>query len=214
MNEPLSKTDLESAAAAAAGQTFTPTPAQTEEIKSGVSETLERVMPILKIDMRPTNVDPATHAGRRNMRRVLNAIMNDESAKITVKDDSGNSVGVAAFRQIYPQIHGPADDGSIQVEYHEQATLGTVGDSLWAINWFFKHGILGLPRQMTKAVLQAAGATFLLERYYQRWLISLLDQLNQQGVLPGYVDPETHQDNWEVVTATVGQNIIVRPRMK
>jgi hypothetical protein len=185
-----------------------------DEVKQGALGTLDSVVPILRVEMRPTNVDPHTWQGVFNMKRVLNVVLNDESTKITVKDDYGKPIGAMTFRSIYPQVEGPYNDGSIQVEYHEQATLGFVGDVLWSFQWFFKRGILGLPAQMVSAVLQGCGVAFLLEEYYRKWLVSLLDQLNQQGMIPGFVDPETHQDNWEFVTYTAGRNIMVRPRIK
>ncbi|MGL4462679.1 MAG: hypothetical protein ACRC1K_11035, partial [Planctomycetia bacterium] len=62
------------------------------------------------------------------------------------------------------------------------------------------------------SVLQNMGVSFMLELYYQKWLISLLDQLNQQGVLIGFVDPESKEDNWSVRTETFGRNILIKPR--
>ncbi len=202
------------AAIAALEQRGDLTPERREAVQQGATYALDHVVPILRVEMRPTNVDPSTWTGVFNMKRVLNVLLNDEGTKITVKDDYGKPQGAMTFRSVYPQVEGPYADGSIQVEYHEQATLGFLGDVLWSLRWFFNKGILGLPVQMVRAVLQACGVAFLLEEYYRKWLVSLLDQLNQQGVIPGYVNPETHQDNWELITETAGRNIRVRPKIK
>ncbi len=193
-------------------ETIHPTPQQQHQVQQGVADQLGKIVPILKVEMRPTNVDPATAAGRAAMKRVLNVLLNDEGTQITVKDDRGRPQGAMTFRQIYPNLEGPRKDGSIQVEYHEQATLGFLGDVLWSLSWYFRNGFLGVPMQMGRAILKSCGVSFLLEEYYRRWLVSLLDQMNQQGLIPGYVDPVTKEDNWEVVTETAGQNIIVRPK--
>jgi hypothetical protein len=185
-----------------------------EEFKQGAKETLGQIVPILRVDIQPTDVDPANPSGISNMKRVLSAILNDEANKIMVKDEVGNPVGVRNFNEIYPQVVGPRSDGSIQVEYHEQATLGFLGDVMWSLNWFFQHGVLGFPKQTTRAVLQAMGVSFVLESYYRTWLATILDQFNQRGVIPGYVNPQTGEHNWEVVTETIGRNIIVKPSGK
>jgi hypothetical protein len=181
------------------------------DIKQGAQQTLGNVVPILRIDIRPTNVDPKASGGVQNMKRVLSAILNDEGNKITVKDEAGRAVGVRNFSEVYPRIFGPQDDGSIQVEYHEQATLGWLGDVMWSLGWFTKRGVLGVPRQMVSAVMQQLGVSFVLETYYQSWLATILDQFNQRGLLPGYVNSETGVCAWEVKTETIGRNIVVRP---
>lgn len=207
------KNAVRQAAASAAQSGFHPTAREMQTLKGEAKQTLDRLTPILTVSLQPTNVDPRKPGGAANMKRVLNAILNDENAKVTIKDDDGNSLGAAGFSRIYPQVQGPFRDGSIQVEYHEQATLGWLGDVFWSMGWFLRHGVLGIPRQTTSALLQTMGVSFLLERYYQLWLCSLLDQLHQQGVLPGYTDPATHDDLWEVSTEIAGRNIIVRPRV-
>ena len=201
-----SKDDQNALLAAVAGK--------QEEIKQGAQQTLGQVVPILAIDIRPTNVDPADPAGIGNMKRVLSAILNDEGNKVTVKDEVGKSVGVRNFNEIYPNVVGPAADGSIQVEYHEQATLGFVGDLMWSFQWFFKRGILGVPRQMVGAVLQQCGVSFVLETYYKQWLASIIDHLNQRGVIPGFTDQATGKDNWEITTQGVGRRMMLRPIAK
>ncbi|HEY1068694.1 MAG TPA: hypothetical protein VGE52_21400, partial [Pirellulales bacterium] len=174
--------------------------AQQKQVKQGAQATIDRVVPILQVDMRPTDVDPRHPGGVKNMKRVLHVVLNSETASITAKDEDGKALGVTNFRQIYPSIQGPNSAGEMQVEYHEQATLGWVGDVMWSMGWFFKHGILGIPHQSISMVLQGAGVAFVLETYYARWLASLLDQMHQQGLLPGYTDPVTHSDNWEIAT--------------
>jgi hypothetical protein len=186
----------------------------SEMIKKGAAAALGQIVPILRIDIRPTNVDPGTVDGVQNMKRVLNAILNDEGNQITVKDENGRALGVRNFNEIYPQVQGPFSDGRIQVEYHEQATLGFVGDVLWALNWFFQNGILGVPQQMVSALLQAAGVRFVMETYYKQWLASILDQFNQRGLIPGFTNPKTGEDNWLLETETIGRNIVVRPASK
>jgi hypothetical protein len=185
-----------------------------EAIKQGAHDTLNQVVPILHVEINPTNVDPGTPAGIGNMKRVVSAILNDEENRIMVKDDVGNPVGVRNFNEIYPQVVGPMKDGSIQVEYHEQATLGFLGDMMWSLDWFFANGILGVPRQMTRAVFQAIGVSFVLETYYKSWLATILDQFNQRGLIPGFVDPKTGESNWEIYTETIGRNIILKPTGK
>jgi hypothetical protein len=183
-------------------------------VKEGASQLVGQIVPILHIDIKPTNVDPGDPSGVGNMKRVLSAILNDEKNKITVKDEVGNPVGVRNFNEIYPQVVGPRKDGSIQIEYHEQATLGFLGDMMWSLGWFTRNGILGFPRQVTRAVLQAAGVSFVLETYYQSWLSTILDQFNQRGQIPGYVDSKTGETNWEIYTETIGRNIILKPAGK
>src|SRR5262245_21448212 len=79
-------------------------------VKDGASKTVGQIVPILHIDIKPTNVDPGTPSGVGNMKRVLSAILNDEKNKITVKDEVGNPVGVRNFNEIYPQVIGPKKD--------------------------------------------------------------------------------------------------------
>ena len=184
---------------------------QEEQIKQGANTTLAQVVPILHVDFQPTSVDPGTAAGIGNMKRVLSAILNDEENRITLKDEVGRPVGVANFNEIYPQVVGPDDKGCIEIEYHEQATLRFLGDAMWSMNWFLDHGFLGIPKQVTRAVLQAIGVSFVLETYYKSWLVTILDQFNQRGLIPGYVNEKTGESNWEVYTKTIGRNIIVRP---
>lgn len=198
--------------AAAADAWYRPSPQEQHVLKGAARDTLDRLVPMLTITLRPTDVDPRSPAGPLNMKRVLHSVLNDEGAKITIKDEDGRSLETAQFARIYPQIQGPFADGSIQIEYHEQATLGWLGDVFWSLGWFLKQGVLGIPRQMTGAALQAVGVSFLLEHYYRQWLISLLDQLERQGLLPGYVDPETREDRWETFTEIAGRNIVLRPR--
>ncbi|MGL4463082.1 MAG: hypothetical protein ACRC1K_13115, partial [Planctomycetia bacterium] len=167
---------------------------QRQQLHLGLEAQLRAVTPILRLNMQPSNVHPDHPGGPLNLKRVLNTLINDESAQIAALDEGGKSLGMVHFRQIYPQVQGPFRDRSIQIEYSEQATLGLLGDALWSMKWFFKHGVLGLPRQAVNSVLQNMGVSFMLELYYQKWLISLLDQLNQQGVLIGFVDPESKED--------------------
>jgi hypothetical protein len=184
---------------------------QEETIKQGANATLAQVVPILQVHFQPTTVDPGDPSGVGNMKRVLSAILNDEENRITVKDEVGKAVGVANFNQIYTQVIGPDDDGCIEIEYHEQATLGFLGDVMWSLNWFVANGFLGIPKRVTRAVLQAVGVSFVLETYYKSWLVTILDQFNQRGLIPGYVNAKTGENNWEVFTRKVGRNIIVRP---
>lgn len=182
-----------------------------EEIKQGANAALGQVVPILHVHFQPTNVNPSTATGIGNMKRVLSAILNDEENKITMKDEVGRPIGVANFNQIYSQVVGPDSKGCIEVEYFEQATLRFLGDVMWSLNWFLDHGILGIPKQVTRAVLQGIGVSFVLETYYKSWLVTILDQFNQRGMIPGYVDEKTGENNWEIYTKTIGRNIIVRP---
>src|SRR5262249_34543833 len=115
------------------------------------------------------------------------AILEDSENRIMAKDDAGNPVGVRNFNEIYSQVVGPKSDGSVEIEYAEQATLGFLGDCMWSLDWFFANGFLGFPRQVTRAVLQALGVSFLLEAYYRSWLVTILDQFNQRGLIPGYI---------------------------
>jgi hypothetical protein len=183
-------------------------------LKEGAVKTVGQIVPILHIDIKPTNVDPANATGVGNMKRVLSAILNDEKNKITVKDELGKPVGVRNFNEIYPQVVGPKKDGTIQIEYHEQATLGFLGDMMWSMGWFTQHGILGIPRQLVRACLQGVGVAFVLETYYMSWLSTILDQFNQRGQIPGYVDSKTGECNWQIYTETVGRNIILKPSGK
>src|SRR4029078_39215 len=76
---------------------------QEDKVKQGARDTLGQVVPILHVEINPTNVDPGTPAGIGNMKRVLSAILNDEENRIMAKDDVGNPVGVRNFNEIYPQ---------------------------------------------------------------------------------------------------------------
>jgi len=182
-----------------------------EHVIQGARQTLAQAVPILHVEIQPTNVDPGAAAGVGNMKRVLSAILNDEENRITVKDEVGNPVGVANFNEIYRQVLGPDEKGCIEIEYHEQATLGFLGDAMWSLNWFFRNGFLGVPRQVVRAVLQGIGVSFVLEEYYRSWLVTILDQFNQRGVIPGYINETTGENNWQVYTKTIGRNIIVCP---
>ncbi len=182
-----------------------------QELQPRLGQALGEVVPILRVDIRPTPVDPAAPGGVQNMKRVLSAILASDNNKVTVKDERGHDIGMRNFNEIYPQVVGPDARGAIQLEYCEQATLGWFGDLLWSMGWFTRNGLLGVPRQMIDAALQAMGVRFVMETYYQNWLASILDEFSQRGLVPGYCDAKTGANHWLIETPTIGRNIIVRP---